>query len=308
MNYSKHIPVLLNESIEALNIIPDGVYVDCTFGRGGHSQAIYQKLSKEGKLIIFDQDKEAILCAKAMFNDQPNVFIVHSNFKNLKQKLTELKIKEVNGFLFDLGVSSPQLDDPDRGFSYHKEALLDMRMNKDDQLTASYIINNYSFKDLLYIFRNYGEIKNPIRVINSIIEKRSQTPINTTTMFVDLIKENTPIKLLYQDKHPARLYFQALRIAVNNELEILNQTFNDATSFLVKSGTLVVISFHSLEDYYVKKALHNLVKPKIPKEVPIINNTPLFSYHIHKLYPSDYEKEINYRSRSSILRAIIKNK
>lgn len=302
-----HQSVLLNESVELLNIKPNGVYVDCTFGRGGHSKLIYSKLSKEGKLICFDQDNDAILYAKNIFSNCNNVIIIKSNFSNLKKHLAKNNIHFVDGFIFDLGLSSPQLDDAHRGFSYHKDARLDMRMDVDQHLDAYQIVNYYTYGQLCDIFREYGEIKEYKDVARAIVKQREKQLIATTLELVDLIKNNVSKKILYSDKHPARLFFQAIRIAVNDELNILEKAFDDAISLLNQNGVVCVISFHSLEDKITKQTFLKYTKNNLPKEVPLINYQPAFSNLTKKIKPSNDELQQNNRARSSILRAIVKN-
>lgn len=306
-NYNHHISVLLDESINILNIKPNGVYVDCTLGRCGHSKQILNRLNENGLLICFDQDQTAIDYAKKIFINHNNVIIIKSNFKHLKSELIKRNILKVDGFIFDLGLSSPQLDDPSRGFSYQHNARLDMRMDQSQKLDAHYVINNYSFKELCNIFSKYGEIKNSQRVVDAIIKQRSKSSINTTFELVDLIKQNSPLKLLFNKKHPARLYFQAIRIEVNNELTILEQSFDDAISLLNKNGVIIVISFHSLEDRITKKVFSKYTKNTLPKEVPISNFLAKYSLLSNKILASEEEINTNNRSRSSILRAMVKN-
>ncbi|EDU19238.1 16S rRNA (cytosine(1402)-N(4))-methyltransferase RsmH [Ureaplasma parvum] len=307
MEFNQHITVLLNETIELLNIKPDGIYVDCTFGRGGHSQLILKKLSKKGKLICLDQDQEAINFANNLFKNNTNVIVIKTNFKNLKSALGAHKIFYVDGFIFDLGLSSPQLDDPKRGFSYHKNAWLDMRMDQSQNLNAHYIVNNYSFAKLVSIFKRYGEIKYPKIIADAIVKERSIKEINTTLELVEIIKKYSPKKNLFEKKHPARLFFQAIRIEVNDELNILEKAFNDAISMLNPLGVVAIISFHSLEDKIVKKVFNNYAKIKLPKEVPINNYVNKYSLLNQKIMPSTQELNDNNRSRSSILRGLIRN-
>lgn len=308
MSFNEHITVLLNETIELLNIKSDGIYVDCTFGRGGHSKLILSKLNEKGKLICFDQDHEAIEFAHKLFENKKNVIIIKSNFKNLKQELQKKGIEKVDGFIFDLGLSSPQLDNPDRGFSYHNDARLDMRMDQTQKLDAHYVVNNYSFAKLCEIFSKYGEVINPKNVANAIINERSKKEISTTSELVEIIKSNVPIKKLFEQKHPARLFFQAIRIEVNDELNILQKTFEDAISLLNVSGVICVITFHSLEDKITKDVFNKYTKNSLPKEVPISDYIAPFSNINKKIKPSKNELAINNRARSSILRAIVRNR
>lgn len=307
MSFNEHITVLLNETIELLNIKSDGVYVDCTFGRGGHSKLILSKLNEKGKLICFDQDHEAIEFAQKLFENKKNVIIIKSNFKNLKQELQKIGIESVDGFIFDLGLSSPQLDNPERGFSYHNDARLDMRMDQTQKLDAHYVVNNYSFGKLCEIFSKYGEVVNPKYVARAIISERNKKEISTTSELVEIIKNNVPVKKLFEQKHPARLFFQAIRIEVNNELNILQKAFEDAISLLNVNGVICVITFHSLEDKITKEVFNKYTKKTLPNEVPISDYINPFSNINKKIKPSKNELVINNRARSSILRAIVRN-
>ena len=307
MEFNQHTTVLLNETIELLHVKPDGIYVDRTFGLGGHSQLILKKLSKKGKLICIDQDQQAIDFANNLFKDNPNVIVIKTNFKNLKSVLYDHQIFHVDGFVFDLGLSSPQLDDPERGFSYHKDALLDMRMDQEQKLNAHYIVNHYSFAKLVNIFTKYGEIKYSKTIANGIVKERSTKAINTTLELVEIIKNYSPKKILFEKKHPARLFFQAIRIEVNDELNILEKAFNDAISMLNPLGVVAIISFHSLEDKIVKKVFNNYAKNKLPKEIPLNNYVNQYSLLNQKIMPSTQELNDNNRSRSSILRGLVKN-
>ena len=302
-----HISVLLKESIEELKIKEDGIYVDCTLGYGGHSSEILKRI-KRGHLFAFDQDQKAINSSKERLSSiSSNFTIIKSNFRYLKEKLAELGIEKVDGILFDLGVSSPQLDDAERGFSYHQDAKLDMRMDQDSDFSAYDVVNTYSEKELATIFFKYGEEKYSNSIARKIVEYRKEKTIETTLELVDIIKSSVPEKYS-RDKHPARKVFQAIRIEVNHELEILEQAILDATSILNKNGRLCIITFHSLEDRIVKNTLKNLssidqmVKglPKIPDEY-----LPDFKLVTNKaINPSKEEIENNNRSRSSKLRVL----
>lgn len=302
-----HISVLLKESIEELKIKEDGIYVDCTLGYGGHSSEILKRI-KRGHLFAFDQDQKAINSSKERLSSiSSNFTIIKSNFRYLKEKLAELGIEKVDGILFDLGVSSPQLDDAERGFSYHQDAKLDMRMDQDSDFSAYDVVNTYSEKELATIFFKYGEEKYSNSIARKIVEYRKEKTIETTLELVDIIKSSVPEKYS-RDKHPARKVFQAIRIEVNHELEILEQAILDAASILNKNGRLCIITFHSLEDRIVKNTLKNLssidqmVKglPKIPDEY-----LPDFKLVTNKaINPSKEEIENNNRSRSSKLRVL----
>lgn len=302
-----HISVLLKESIDSLNIKEDGIYVDCTLGYAGHSSEILKRI-KKGHLFAFDQDQEAINSSNERLKAiGSNYTIIKSNFVNLKEKLEELDIHEVDGILFDLGVSSPQLDDDYRGFSYHNDARLDMRMDRDKDFSAWDIVNTYSEKELARIMFEYGEEKYANSIARNIVKERQIKPIDTTFELVEIIKKSMPEKAK-RDKHPARKTFQALRIETNHELEILESSMRDALSMLKVGGILSVITFHSLEDRIVKNvfkevtAVDEMVKglPNIPEEY-----LPDYELVNHKaIIPSDEELEFNNRSRSSKLRVI----
>ena len=302
-----HISVLLKESIDSLNIKEDGIYVDCTLGYAGHSSEILKRI-KDGHLYAFDQDKIAIAAAnEKLKNISSNYTIIKSNFKDLKTKLNELGIEEVDGILFDLGVSSPQLDEDERGFSYHKDARLDMRMDLDSDFSAWDVVNKYDEKELARILFTYGEEKYGNSIAKNIVRERNNKTIDTTFELVEIIKKSVPEKYM-RDKHPARRTFQAIRIEVNHELEILESTMKDALSMLSVNGILSVITFHSLEDRIVKNVfkeateINKMVKglPNIPEEYlpdfELVNNKAIV--------PSDEELENNPRSRSSKLRVI----
>ncbi len=303
--FNYHYSVLKKEALELLNIKPNGVYVDCTFGRGGHSSEIIKKLSSQGKLIVIDLDLEAQKYFEENFK-YDNIFFCHGNFKDIDIFLKDLKIEKVDGILYDFGVSSPQLDDPKRGFSYHQEAFLDMRMDQSKPLTASKILMTYSKKDLINIFRKYGDINYSEKVVNAIIEYRKNNHEISTLKFVDLIKEHIPKKFLYQDKHPARQFFQALRIETNNELESIEISIKKASRLLNENGRIVTISFHSLEDKIIKDNFRELTQSKIPKEI-LINEKKEYEIIKTKYKPSEQELEENNRSRSARIRCIEKS-
>lgn len=302
-----HISVLLKESIDSLNIKEDGIYVDCTLGYAGHSSEILKRI-KKGRLVAFDQDQEAITAStKKLEAIGKNFTIIKSNFVNLKEKLEELGITEVDGILFDLGVSSPQLDEQERGFSYHQNAKLDMRMDRDSDFSAYDVVNTYDEKELSRILFQFGEEKYANSIARNIVKARSVKPIETTFELVDIIKSSMPEKAK-RDKHPARKTFQAIRIEVNHELDILEKSMRDALSMLKIGGILSVITFHSLEDRIVKNVFKDLteINPLV-KGMPNIPSEYLPDYELvnHKaIVPSDVELEENNRSRSSKLRVI----
>lgn len=299
-----HKSVLLNETIENLNIRPDGIYVDCTLGYGGHSEQILKRLTT-GHLYAFEQDKEAIDSSIERLSDYKKILtIIHSNFVNLKEKLEELDVTHVDGIIFDLGFSSPQIDDPSRGFSFMHDAHLDMRMNKEQKISAYDVVNNYKLEELTEIFYKYAEEKYSRSIAKNIVKSR---PIRRTMELVDIIKKSVPTKYALT-RHPERVIFQAIRIEVNHELDVLSSVLPDAIEILNKGGRICVITFHSLEDRIVKQVfktnseVNSLVKglPVIPLEyqpkIKLINKKPIL--------PSDEECEENSRSKSAKLRAI----
>lgn len=302
-----HISVLLKESIESLMIKEDGIYVDCTLGYGGHSSEILKRI-KRGHLFAFDQDQEAINFSRERLSKiSDNFTIIKSNFYYMKEELEKLGITEVDGIIFDLGVSSPQLDDGKRGFSYHQDARLDMRMDQESDFSAYEVVNQYSEKDLARIFFQYGEEKYSNSIAKNIVKYREEKPIETTFELVDVIKKSVPEKYS-RDKHPARKVFQAIRIEVNHELDILEKTIKDAASILKKDGRLSIITFHSLEDRIVKNTLRDLssVDPLV-KGLPNIPNEYLPDFELvtsKAIVPTSQEIEQNNRSRSSKLRVL----
>lgn len=296
-----HISVLLNESIESLNIKGNGKYIDATLGYAGHSSEILRRLEKEGFLFAFDQDEEAVKFSTEKLNKINNNFkIFHTNFKNMKEYIDE----KVDGILFDLGVSSPQLDETERGFSYHNDAPLDMRMDKRQKLTAYDVVNNYNLEKLIKIFYEYGEEKYSRNIAREIIKNR---PINTTLELAEIIKSSVPEK--YRNSaHPARKVFQAIRIEVNQELEILEQALLDAFSLLNSGGRISVITFHSLEDRIVKNVFKKLTEEdEVSKKLPTTKTNQKAKLITKKpIIPSEKELEENRRSRSAKLRVIEK--
>lgn len=249
-----HTPVLLNEVISNLNIVADGTYIDCTAGFGGHSQAIANKL-KNGKIICFEQDIDAYNFLLKKFKKNKNIKIINKNFVFIDQEIKE----KVNGIIFDLGVSNYQLISQNRGFSYKINGPLDMRMNQKNKLTAETIVNTYTKQQLIEIFKKYGEIKNPQKIVDEIIKVRKQKTISTTSQLQKIICAKT--KGSINRKHPAKTYFQALRIVVNDELNVLKQGLEKAANLLKKCGIIAVITFHSLEDRIVKHFFKNISTP-----------------------------------------------
>ena len=303
----KHYSVMLNEAIDGLDIKSDGIYVDATLGYGGHSSAILEKLTA-GHLYCFDQDEEAIKYLKDKLKKINNHFtIIYSNFVHLKEKLNELNVTEVDGILFDLGLSSPQIDDASRGFTFMADAKLDMRMDQNSKLTAEDVVNDYSFEELINIFYLYGEEKLSKPIAKKIVEVRKNKRIESTKELVDVILSAVGAKY-FNKSHPERQIFQAIRIEVNGELAVLKQVLPDAIDLLKKGGRISVITFHSLEDRIVKQIfkkdseIDDLVKglPSIPDEykpkIKLINKKPIL--------PSSKELEENSRSKSAKLRII----
>ena len=269
----KHISVLLKQTIDSLNVKEDGIYVDCTLGYAGHSSAILKRL-KKGKLYAFDQDSEARSYSENVLKKIGDNFeIIPTNFVNLKEELNKRGVTKIDGIMFDLGVSSPQLDDATRGFSFHNDAFLDMRMDKTSSLTAYDVVNEYSFNDLYKVIKDYGEEKYAKQIARAIEEKRSIKKIETTLELSDVISSAVPAKYK-RLTHPARRTFQAIRIEVNKELSILPKAFNDAIDMLNKDGRMAVITFHSLEDKICKDVFRQRSKenpmfkglPNMPEE------------------------------------------
>ncbi len=302
-----HYSVLLNESIEGLNIKPDGIYVDATLGYAGHSSEILKRLTT-GHLYCFDQDEEAVKYSfKKLDSISPDNFtIIRSNFISLKEKLNELGVNKIDGIIFDLGFSSPQIDNPERGFSFMKDAPLDMRMNQDQDLTAEYVVNNYKIDELSNIFFKYAEEKYSRSIAKGIIDNK---PIKSTMELVDVIKKSVPIQYAIK-KHPEREIFQAIRIEVNKELDVLQGVLPDAIELLNQGGRICVITFHSLEDRIVKQQfkkeseinslVSGLKEDEIPDEfkpkIKLINKKPIEA--------SEKELKENSRSKSAKLRIV----
>ena len=296
---TKHIPVLINEVLKELEIKKNGIYVDLTLGRAGHAAKILELIPK-GKLIGFDKDIIAINESNSRLNQIANNFhLIHSDFRNLKLEMKKLGINKVDGILADLGVSSPQIDLPERGFSYSKNGILDMRMDQSQILSAKEIVNNWSFEQLVEIFKNYADVKLPQKIANAIIKNR---PITTTEQLVTIIKEALPAKIL-RAKNPAKTVFQAIRIAVNDEFGALKILLKDAIDLLKSDGNLAIISFHSLEDKIVKEFFGNLLKSKIDFKMPI---QEIKQFQVKVIKPSTLEISNNPRSRSAKLRILKK--
>ena len=302
-----HVSVLLKESIDSLSIREDGIYVDATLGYAGHSSEILKRI-KTGYLFAFDQDQEAIFHSEKKLSAISDRYeIIKSNFCMMKEKLKERNIEQVDGILFDLGVSSPQLDEASRGFSYHQDAPLDMRMDQEKEFSAYDVVNQYTLEQLTDIFFRYGEEKYARSIAKNIVLARGERPIKTTLELVEIIKRSIPEKAK-RDKHPARKVFQAIRIEVNHELDILEQSILDAASLLKVGGRLCVITFHSLEDRIVKNTFKQLTTvDDMVKGLPNIPESYLPDYRLvttHAISPTETEIEVNNRSRSSKLRVI----
>ena len=302
-----HVTVLWKETVDGLDIKPDGTYVDCTLGGGGHSSYLLSQLTEGGKLIAFDQDEIAIQNAKEKFSSYGEQFItVKSNFRYLAEKLQEIGITEVDGILFDLGVSSPQLDTPERGFSYHHDAPLDMRMDQDAPLTAYDVVNSWSYEQLVRIFFQYGEEKFSKQIARKIEAYRENKAIETTGELVELIKEGIPAPARRTGGHPAKRVFQAIRIAVNDELKVFEEALESAIEMVKPGGRVSVITFHSLEDRICKTTFkRSSTTPQLPPGLPIIPDEfkPKLKLITRKpILPSDIELEENNRARSAKLR------
>ena len=305
-----HISVLLNECLEGLNIKENGIYVDGTLGGAGHSSEILKRLSNEGRLIGIDQDTDALKAAKERLKNYSNVTFVHSNFSSIENVLNNLNIDGVDGILMDLGVSSYQLDEGERGFSYMKDAPLDMRMNRENDFSAYNVVNEYSEEDLYRIIRDYGEEKFAKRIASFIVENRQEKNIETTLELVEIIKNAIPAKARREGPHPAKRTFQAIRIEVNSELSILNKTIEDGVGKLNKGGRMAIITFHSLEDRIVKNKFRDLaVSCRCPKEFPVCvcgEKAKVKVISRKAIEPTKEEVDINPRSRSAKLRVIEK--
>ena len=310
MKSNEHKPILLNEVIEGLDIKSDGVYLDLTLGRAGHSKQILKRLSLNGLLIGIDQDEEAISYSRVELSKISNRYkIVKSNFSNIKNILSDLNISTLDGALFDLGVSSPQFDEDYRGFSYRFNNKLDMRMDLSSSLTAYDVVNTYSFKELLRVFKEYGEDKYSYNIAKNIVKERDIKPIVTTFDLVDIIKRSKPLKELNKVGHPAKQIFQAIRIEVNNELNVLKKALEDVINSLNINGRVCVITFHSLEDRIVK----NLFKKYSVVEGNRINDfrkakdieeANFIEVNKKVIVPSEEEIINNPRSKSAKLRIL----
>ncbi|GGC98575.1 16S rRNA (cytosine(1402)-N(4))-methyltransferase RsmH [Enterococcus wangshanyuanii] len=311
----QHYTVLLKETVDGLQVKEDGIYVDCTLGGAGHSEYLLSKLSEQGHLYAFDQDQNALDFAAQrlrQYVDKGMVTFIKSNFRHLKEKLAEQGIDHVDGILYDLGVSSPQLDEAERGFSYHQDAPLDMRMDQEAELSAYNVVNEYSYNELVKIFFRYGEEKFSKQVAREIERVRAKEPIQTTGELVEIIKAAIPAPARRKGGHPAKRIFQAIRIAVNDELSVVEESLEQAIALLNKNGRISVITFHSLEDRIVKTMFKEYstiqdLPPGIPvvpeefqPELKVITRKPIL--------PGETELAENNRSRSAKLRIAEKAK
>lgn len=297
-----HVPVLLQEACEGLNVKPDGVYIDCTFGRGGHSEKILETLSADGCLFVLDQDPVAIKTAQEKFGNDARVKIVHESFANLQTLFSgDLRMQQVDGILFDLGVSSPQLDEAHRGFSYSHDGPLDMRMNTTAGVTAEQWLASVELSELTRVLFEYGEEKHAKKIARRILEENESGAISTTKQLARIV--NTCYPPSYRGIHPATRTFQAIRIQINNELGALEEGLQAAFTLLASSGRLVVISFHSLEDRLVKRFIRNTNKSDELRKFPMITDIGEHLRSVGKLIrPGEEEIAINSRSRSARLR------
>ena len=303
-----HVTVMLYETIDMLDVKPDGIYVDATLGGAGHSEYLLSKLSEKGHLYAFDQDQNAIDNAQkrlAPYIEKGMVTFIKDNFRNLRVRLHEAGVQEIDGICYDLGVSSPQLDQRERGFSYKKDAPLDMRMNQEANLTAYEVVNHYDYHELVRIFFKYGEDKFSKQIARKIEQAREQKPIETTTELAEIIKSAKPAKELKKKGHPAKQIFQAIRIEVNDELGAADESIQQAMDMLALDGRISVITFHSLEDRLTKQLFKEASTVEVPKGLPFIPDElkPKMELVSRKpILPSKAELEANNRSHSAKLR------
>lgn len=307
MKVFHHVSVMLKETIDELNIKEDGVYVDCTLGGAGHALYLLNQLNDKGHLIAIDQDMTAIENAKEVLKDHlDRVTFVHSNFREINQILDDLNIDKVDGIYYDLGVSSPQLDVPERGFSYHQDARLDMRMDQTQPLSAYEVVNDWPYESLVRIFYRYGEEKFSKQIARRIEKTREHEPIETTLQLVDVIKEGIPAKARRKGGHPAKRVFQAIRIAVNDELKAFEDSLEQAIERVKVHGRISVITFHSLEDRLCKQIFQEYEKgPEVPRGLPIIPEeytSKLKRVNRKPITATDDDLAENNRARSAKLR------
>ena len=307
-NEFHHVTVLLHETIDYLDVKPDGIYVDATLGGAGHSEYLLSKLSSKGHLYAFDQDVTAIEHAKkrlASYIEKGLVTFIQDNFRYLKLRLEELGIEEIDGICYDLGVSSPQLDERERGFSYKQDAPLDMRMDRHASLSAYQVVNDYDYHDLVRVFFKYGEDKFSKQIARKIEQARQVKPIETTTELADIIKSAKPAKELKKKGHPAKQIFQAIRIEVNDELGAADESIQQAIDLLAVDGRISVITFHSLEDRLTKQLFKEASTVEVPKGLPFIPDDlkpKLELVHRKPILPSVEELKQNNRAHSAKLR------
>ncbi len=303
----KHVSVLLQETVDGLNVKPDGIYVDGTLGGGGHSYEVCTRLGAKGSIIGIDQDEAAIEAASIRLKDfGEKVTIVRSNYCDMKSRLHELGIDKVDGIMLDLGVSSYQLDTADRGFSYREDAPLDMRMDQRSEMTARDIVNDYSEMDLYRVIRDYGEDKFAKNIARHIVQERAKRPIETTGELTEVIRHAIPMKFQKKTGHPAKRTFQAIRIELNRELDVLRDSLDDMIDMLNPGGRLCIITFHSLEDRIVKSAFKKNENPcTCPSDFPVCVCGKVSKGRVitrKPILPSEEEMEVNSRSKSAKLR------
>lgn len=305
----KHTSVLLHETVDSLNVKPDGIYVDGTLGRGGHAKLLISKLTT-GHLYAFDKDEQALVESRENLKDSlDKITMIHGDYRTMQEELQKRGVASVDGIMMDLGVSSPQFDDPSRGFSYRFDARLDMRMDQEQDLDAWKVVNTYSREDLIRILKEYGEERYAVNIANAIVAKRSQQPVNTTFELVDVIRSALPERELHKKGHPAKQTFQALRIEVNDELGALRRGLEEALHLLNVHGRCAVITFHSLEDRIVKQTFKDyssapFVQPRIPIPAEQMEQASFQLITRKPIIASDEEIEENHRSHSAKLRVI----
>ena len=309
----KHVSVLLHETVDLLEVKPDGIYVDGTLGRGGHAGYLISKL-QSGHLYAFDKDEQALRESRENLKDHlDHITMIHGDFRSMKQQLHQYGIEKVDGIMMDLGVSSPQFDDPSRGFSYRFDARLDMRMDQSQEKDAWQIVNTYEKNDLIRILKEYGEERYAPLIASAIVKRRAAAPINTTFELVDVIRSALPDKELRKKGHPAKQTFQALRIEVNDELEALRKGLEDALDLLKEGGRCAVITFHSLEDRIVKNTFKDyssapFVEPKLPVKAEQMEQASFQLINRKPIVAAEDELDENHRAHSARLRGIMRIK
>ena len=309
----KHVSVLLHETVDLLEVKPDGIYVDGTLGRGGHAGYLISKL-QSGHLYAFDKDEQALRESRENLKDHlDHITMIHGDFRSMKQQLLQYGIEKVDGIMMDLGVSSPQFDDPSRGFSYRFDARLDMRMDQSQKKDAWQIVNTYEKNDLIRILKEYGEERYASSIASAIVKRRAAAPINTTFELVDVIRSALPDKELRKKGHPAKQTFQALRIEVNDELEALRKGLEDALDLLKEGGRCAVITFHSLEDRIVKNTFKDyssapFVEPKLPVKAEQMEQASFQLINKKPITAAEDERDENHRAHSARLRGIMRIK